>query len=238
MSTVSGVIETSTRPISEPPPQLAGWAGAASAVHAIQRMAIPMTLLLDVARHGSAGHETMTLDFAYNAFTWDGSLDDFPAAPESVHVETRPGFPDGPSLHLPGRPLDPLLWLIGYHAFGDELAPWLSPDHRHRLRRWPSLSGVEIDLDQVRMIAMLGNAFATVDELAAAAHTSPPAARRLVNAFSVAGILRHSTGTPAASTEAETAAKAQPPATAPSQPDARPASTHGLFARLRERWGR
>lgn len=225
MSPESGVVETSDRPITERPPELAGWAGAASAVHAIQQMAIPMTLLLDVAPNGSAAHETITIDFAYHAYEWAGSLGDFPAAPESVHIETRPGIPDAPSIDLPGHSLDPLLWLIGFHAFGDEPAPWLLPDHRYRLRRWPSLSDLTIDLDQVRMIAMLGSAFATADELAAAAHTPPADARRLVNALSVVGILRRSMGAPALDAGA-------------GPREARPTSTHGLFSRLREKWGR
>ena len=87
-------------------------------------------------------------------------------------------LPDAPSFELPGRPLDPLLWSIGLHAFGDEPAPWLVPGYRYRLRRWPALSGIAVDLDQVRMIAMLGNAFATADELAAAARHHASTTRR------------------------------------------------------------
>ena len=210
-----------TRPIVEAPPELAGWAGAATAVHACQVMAVPMTLRLDVA-----GHDVIAIDFAYNAFDWSESLADFPAAPAAVLVETRPGVPDAPTFPLPGRALDPLLWSIGYHAFGEDPAPWLAPGYRYRLRRWPALSGIDIGLDNVRMIAMLGNAFATADELAAAAHTSPRDARRLVNALSVAGLLRRSAG--AAAPEAI------------DQHDLTTASgsrTTGLFARLRERWG-
>ena len=179
---------------------------------------MPMTLRLHVAGHG-----VIAIDFAYNAFEWAHELDPFPESPDSVLVETRVASPDEPSLDLPGRVLDPLLWSIGWHAFGDEPAPWLVDGHRYRLRRWPSLSGIPIDLDEVRMIAMLGSAFASADELAAAAHTPPADARRLVNALSVAGILRRSIGTPALD-----AAPAPSPA---------PAST-GLFSRLREKWGR
>ena len=71
--------------------------------------------------------------------------------------------------------------MIGYTAFGDEPAPWLREGDRYRLRRWPALAELNITLDQVRMTAMLGNAFATADELAAAAHTPPTDARRLVS---------------------------------------------------------
>ena len=216
----SGVV-VGTRPTVEAPPELAGWAGAATAVHACQLMAVPMTLRLDVA-----GHDVIALDFAYNAFDWSESLEDFPVNPASVLVETRPGVPDAPTFELPGRALDPLLWSIGFHAFGDDPAPWLAPGYRYRLRRWPALVGIDIGLDQVRMIAMLGNAFATADELAAAAHTSPRDARRLVNALSVAGLLRRSAVVPAPE--------------AIDQHDLATSTgsrTTGLFSRLRERWG-
>ena len=121
MTTDSGVA-VGTRPTVEAPPELAGWAGAATAVHACQQMAVPMTLRLDVA-----AHDVIAIDFAYNAYEWSVSLDDFPKAPATVLVETRPGVPDAPTLELPGSPLDPLLWSIGLHAFGDEPAPWLVP---------------------------------------------------------------------------------------------------------------
>ncbi len=209
-----------TRPVAEAPPELTGWAGAATAVHACQLMAVPMTLRLDVA-----GHDVIAIDFAYNAYEWSTSLDDFPQHPEAVLVETRPGLVEGPTIVLPGQDLDPLLWSIGYHAFGDDPAPWLVPGNRYRLRRWPSLSGIAVDLDQVRMIAMLGNAFATADELAAATGARVEEARRLINALSVAGILRRSAGAP----PLEEAILTRTPTTS---------GPTGLFARLRQKWGR
>jgi hypothetical protein len=179
-----------------------------------------MTLRLHVADHG-----IIAIDFAYNAYEWSVSLDDFPRAPESVLVETRPATADAPTISLPGQQLDPLLWSIGMNAFGDSPAPWLAPDHRYRLRRWPSLTGIAVSLDQVRMIAMLGNSFATADELAAAAQTPASDARRLVNALSVAGLLRRSAAAPAPDRVLRS--------------DAPVASgTRGLFGRLRQKWGR
>lgn len=221
MSPDSGVV-VGTRPTVEAPPELTGWAGAATAVHACQVMALPITLRLDVA-----GHDVIAIDFAYNAFDWSESLAEFPERPASVLVETRLGLADAPSIELPGRPLDPLLWSIGLHAFGEEPAPWLVPGYRYRLRRWPSLSGIGVDLDRVRMIAMLGNAFATAAELSAAAQTSVGDAQRLINALSVAGILRRSAEAPALEP-----AISHDPGAIPDHP------TAGLFARLRERWGR
>jgi hypothetical protein len=185
-------------------------------------MSMPMTLRLDVA-----GHDVIAIDFAFNAFDWSLPLEEFPEEPATVFVETRLGLPDAPSFELPGRQLDPLLWSIGFHAFGDDPAPWLVPDYRYRLRRWPALSGINIGLDQVRMIAMLGNAFATAEELSAAAHTRPGQAQRLINGLSVAGLLRRSAGAPAPEAVDQTDL-----ATSSGHP------TTGLFARLRERWGR
>lgn len=215
----SGLVAGS-RPADAAPPELSGWAGAATAIHAIQQMTTPMVLRLDIAGRGG-----VTIDFAYNAFDGDLDLDDFPVEPAAVLVETRTKDLDAPpEFELPGRSLDSLLWLIGYHAFGDDPAPWLVDGHRYRLRRWPSLSELSIGLDQVRMTAMLGNAFATATELAAAAQTPPADARRLVNGFSTVGILRRSAGAPPL---IETIRRDGP--------------THpvtGLFARLRERWGR
>lgn len=217
MSPESGVVTGSRETVSAPP-ELSGWAGAATAVHAIQQMAMPMTLTLDVASHG-----VIAIDFPFHAFAWDTSLAEFPLDATSILVETRPAPADQPTIALPGRSLDSLLWTIGYNAFGDEPAPWLREGDRYRLRRWPALADISVTLDQVRMTAMLGNAFATADELAAAAHTPPADARRLVNAFSVTGILRRSSGAPALGSM-------------PAHPAA--AASSGLFARLRERLGR
>ena len=199
-------------------PELTGWAGAATAIHAIQQMTMPMTLRLDVFAHG-----TISIDFPFHAYEWEGALADFPTDPPSVQVETRLGSREQPSIALPGRQLDSLLWLIGYTAFGDEPAPWLRDGDRYRLRRWPSLADIQVNLDQVRMTAMLGNAYATADELATAAHTPPADARRLDNAISVTGILRRSAGAPALGAGVHASGS--------------PASQSGLFSRLRERFG-
>jgi hypothetical protein len=218
MAPETGLAVGSRQTVEPPRPELSGWAGVATAIHAIQQMPTPMTLKLDVAGHG-----LVSIDFPFHAFEWGTPITEFPEHPASVMVETRPASHDQPSIALPGRPLDSLLWLIGYHAFGDQPAPWLREGDRYRLRRWPTLAELSIDLDQVRMTAMLGNAYATADELAAAAHTPPADARRLVNAFSVTGILRRSSGAPALE-QIATARGAD-------------ASRSGLFSRLRDRFG-
>src|ERR1700712_5502960 len=167
-------------------PELSGWAGPATAIHALGQMALPMTLRLHVEAHG-----TMAIDFAHNAYAWTHTLAEFPRVPASVELETSPAPADGSApFALPGRTLDPLLWLIGLNAFGDSPAPWLTEDERFRLRRWPNLTELDVPLDQVRVIAMFGNTFATPHEVAAAANLDVREVNRMVNGFSAMGILR------------------------------------------------
>jgi hypothetical protein len=72
MSPESG-LAVGTRTTVDAPPELAGWAGAATAVHAIQQMPVPMTLRLHVAEHG-----VIAIGFAYNAYEWTHELASFP----------------------------------------------------------------------------------------------------------------------------------------------------------------
>lgn len=200
-------------------PSNAGWAATAIAIHSIRQMPTPMILRLELADFA----QPIVVDFIHHAFDWDQPMSRFPLAPKGVRVETQPTFPGAPPVFaLPGRHLDPLLWLIGYHAYDAARAPWLKADSRYRLTRWPNLSELQLSMDQVRMTAMLGNAFASADELAMAAGTLPAEAQRLVNAFSLLGILRESQEAIApianTTTEAVTASR-------------------GLFSRLREKLG-
>jgi hypothetical protein len=207
-------------------PILSGWGGAATAIHAIRQMVAPMTMRLDVD-----GHDPITIDFQSHAFEWGLTLDEFPARPTSVQLETRPVAAGAPSLiRLPGRTLDPLLWLIGRNAFDGSRAPWLHDGDRYRLSRWPNLAEVGVPLDQVRVIAMLGNTFASAADVAAAAHVSPVDVSRLLNAFSVMGILRRSSGAVSGTTAAVTTAPVAAAVSAGS-----PTASIGLFGRLLEK---
>ncbi|MEO5535948.1 MAG: hypothetical protein ABIR17_12555 [Pseudolysinimonas sp.] len=198
----------------QPLPSTAGWASAAVAIHSVRRIPTPVLLRLDVVGHGS-----LSIDFRHHAYAWDVPLDHFPEAPAAVLVETHPTTEDAPPpFALPGRDLDGLLWLIGRHAFIDEPASWLWADDRYRLTRWPNLAQLPITLDEVRMTAMLGNADATPAELAAAGGVTEAAAQRVVNAFSLMGILRASAVAPAPVAEPQV-------------------QVSGLFARLKARLG-
>lgn len=212
--------ETRPAPLEEhaQAPVTAGWAGAAMAIHAVQRRADSMYLRLDVSGHG-----LLSIDFRHHAFEWGTPLELVPEDPATVLVETHPTFPGAPALFaLPGRDLDPLLWLIGRAAFGEDPAPWLESGRRYRIVRWPSLSELPITLDQVRMTSMLGNGFATAEELARAAGVTEAEAQRTMNAYALLGILR----------AAPEAPPAEPAAAPPAPPEPR-----GFLARLRLRLG-
>lgn len=196
-------------------PTTAGWASAAMAVHAVRRMPDPVLLRLDVIGSGS-----VTIDPRFHAWAGEFALADFPVDPPAVVIETRPAPPDGrPVFDLPGDDLDGLLWRIGTAAFGDAPATWRWPDDRYHLTRWPSLAQLPITVDEVRMLAMLANAFASPAELADAAGCELAAAERVVNGLSLIGIL-------------ETSSAAPPPQPAPPRH-----ATRGLLRRLRDRLG-
>lgn len=198
-------------------PLTEGWAGAAMAIHAVQRRPDSMYLRLDVSGHG-----LLSIDFRHHAYDWGTPLELVPERPATVLVETHPTFPGAPALFaLPGRDLDPLLWIIGRAAFGDAPAPWLEAGRRYRLARWPGLSELSITLDQVRMTSMLGNGFATAHELAAAAGVTPAEAQRTMNAYALLDILRAAPDAPSS----------------PAPVAAESATRRGLFARLRSRLG-
>jgi hypothetical protein len=196
-----------------------GWAAAATAVHAVRLVAAPVVLQLAVA-----GHAAILIDVRYRAFEWDVPLDRFPVGADAVIVHTEPLDPDAPPLFdLPGRDLDGLLWTMGLHAFGEDPAGWMRPGDRHRLARWPNFTELAHTPEQLRMTAMLGNAFLTADELADAAGTRVGEAQRLLNALGLMDGLRSAAGDVA------------PP---PTMRHGRTAKGRGLFARLRDRLGR
>jgi len=197
-----------------------GWTGAAIAVRSI--LQIPTPLLLRLA---PTGVDPLYIDFRYHAFTWTVPLAQFPPDPAVVDVETEPAPPGSPPLfELPGKNLDTLLWAIGLHAFNGASASWLRGGDRYRLKRWPNFTELPHSIDQMRMTALLGNAFFSVEELAVAAETSVENARRLTNALSLMGVLKD------ADVEAAAAPVAQIQAESGQE-------SNSLFRRLRNRLG-
>jgi len=195
-----------------------GWTTAAIAVHSILQISVPMFLRLQ-----PEGYGPIVIDFRHHAFVWATSLANFPAEPATVHVETEPtSYEEPPIFLLPGSDLDRLLWVMGLNSFQDARAFWLRPGDRYRLLRWPDLAGLDHSVDQMQMIALLGNVALSVDELAQTAGVPLAQAQRLINALSLMGVLE-------SAVEARIASLAQ---------DAPATSTHrSLFSRLREKLG-
>jgi hypothetical protein len=210
------MVDTSVSTGAPGAPFAAGWASAATAVHGIRSFTTPMLLALE-----PAGLPPIVIDPRHRAFAWSLPISDFPAAPESVSVATQAVTPDAPpAFPLPGRPLDALLWMIGRTAFADEAAPWLVHGDRYRLSRWPNLTDLPHDSDELTMIAVLANGWASVPELAVATGVPRRVAQRLVNALALMDLLR--------------VLEPEPDAAPPLRPRT---ERRGLFARLRDRLG-
>jgi hypothetical protein len=199
-------------------PVTVGWTEAAMAVMSVMSLNTPVHLKMHIEMHGP-----LLIDFRHNAFSWSTPLHLFPVDAVHTGLETVPtGADDAPYFELPGQNLDELLWEMGINSFGGAHAYWLSPDERYKLTRWPNLTQHTHTLSQVRMIAVLGNGYASTAELAAFAGVDVSEAQRLINALSLMRILSRSAAAPAPALVAPTAA----------------AKRRSLFDRLRKRLGR
>mgnify|MGYP001806588732 CR=1 FL=1 len=182
-------------PLSPPPPSPPGWTGAAMAVHAVRRMPTPMVVSLQ-----PDGLEPMLIDMRGYVYQWSEPLDSFPAAPATVLIGTRaireaePAFAGDDFVEHPpafaGAPLEPLLWLIGTHAFDGARASWLRSGDRYRLYRWPDFGLLPMSDDQRRIVKASASGFMVVEKLAQRAKVEIVEAQRVVNALSLMGLLR------------------------------------------------
>jgi hypothetical protein len=199
-------------------PVTVGWTHAAMAVYSVLRLNTPVNLTMHIEMHGP-----VLIDFRHHAFSWSTPLEQFPVDAVHTGLETEPTSADAPPIfELPGQDLDGLLWEMGINSFGGAAAYWLPPDERYKLTRWPNLTRHAHNVSQTKMIAVLGNTYATTTELAALAGVEHSDAQRLVNALSLMRILSRSAVAPAAPVIKETAA----------------AKRQSLFSRLRTRLGR
>jgi hypothetical protein len=209
----------------EPPPQqpgsypvTVGWTQAAIAVSSVMVLKTPVNLKMQIELHGP-----LLIDFGRHAFSWSTPLEHFPVDAVHTGLETLIAGPDAPPLfELPGKDLDGLLWEMGINSFDGKPAFWLSADERYRLTRWPNLTHHSHNMAQVKMIAVLGNAYVSTSELATYAGVEEEEAQRLVNALSLMRILSRSAVAPAA----------------PVAPEMIAAQKQSLFGRLRKRMGR
>jgi hypothetical protein len=199
-------------------PVTVGWTHAAIAVHSVLRLDTPVILRMHIEMHGP-----LLIDFRHNAFSWSTPLEIFPVDAVHTGIETEPTTADAPPVfELPGQDLDDLLWEMGINSFGGAPAYWLPPGERYRLTRWPNLTRHRHTMQQMQMMAVLGNTYVTTSELATVAGVEESAAQRLINTLSLMGILYRSTAAPAAEVAAPTAATKR----------------QSLFGRLRKRLGR
>jgi hypothetical protein len=199
-------------------PVTVGWTQAAMAVYSVLRLNTPVNLRMLIEMHGP-----LLIDFRNHAFSWSTPLDQFPVDAVHTRLETEPTDADAPPyFELPGQDLDDLLWEMGINAFGGAPAYWLPPDERYKLTRWPNLTRHSHNLRQMRMMAVLGNTYASTAELAQLAGVEELEAQRLINALSLMRILSRSSVAVAVAVPTQTAA----------------AKRQSLFARLRKRLGR
>jgi hypothetical protein len=199
-------------------PVTVGWTHAAMAVYSVLRLNTPVNLKMLIEMHGP-----LLIDFRHHAFSWSTPLEYFPIDAVHTRLETEPTSEDAPPyFELPGQDLDDLLWEMGINSFGGAPAYWLPKDERYKLTRWPNLTRHSHNLRQMKMMAVLGNTYASTSELAALAGVEESEAQRLINALSLMRILSRSSAAPATEVAPPTAA----------------ATRKSLFGRLLKRLGR
>lgn len=168
-----------------PAPGSDGWAGAATAIHAIRQ--IPRPILISLT---PKGYSSIAIDPRSNEYVWNVPLAEFPTDPGSVLVGTYPIEGDAPGLGGTRLGIDPLLWMIGLNAFPDSLATWLRAGDKFRLKWWPDFDLVPHTPTQARIVKTVVKSMMTVEKLATLAKVEQPEAQQVVNALSLMGALR------------------------------------------------
>ena len=172
----------------------AAWDQIAVALYSIVQNSAPA-----VAEIRVENLDMIRIDFRFRAYNSRIPLEQVSAngsriAIRSTLVEAfRP-----PIVNLPGESLDKLFWFIGSQAFHGTGAPWLKPEDRYRLRRWPNFTELNHAVADMRAAAAIGNCFLNAAELASAAGISVESAIRTLNAYSLMGLLEIQTDKTAA----------------------------------------
>ncbi|MGV8852249.1 MAG: DUF2510 domain-containing protein [Rhodoglobus sp.] len=189
------------------------WAQVADAITIASSNAQPTVLAIT-----SSSFPMLVIDVFERSYWWKAEITDFPTAPVSInirsHVRDEVIMPTGA-----GFDLSALLWMVGLNGYAHAPAPWLADGARYRLRRWPNITILPHDEDQLRMTSILSHAPLSANELAAIAETEPRSAHALIAALSLMNILRVLPG----ASDNETGAPTPTPA------------PRGFFARLRGR---
>jgi len=178
-----------------------GWAGAAMAIQSIRQIAKPILISLS-----PAGYKSIAIDLRTNMYVWAVPLTEFPADPGEVRVGTYPIAGDDPGLAGSQLGIDPLLWMIGLHAYPLGPASWLRPGDKFRLKWWPDFDLLPHTPTQALLIKKLAGSMMTVDKLAKIAKVDQLEAQQVVNALSLMGALRR--------LESKNSAPMQPPTSA------------------------
>lgn len=161
-----------------------GWAGIAFALHSA--ISCPQPVQVTVSFPSASELTVNTFDHSY---VWRDEPHELPRLDGPAEIVFEPC--DTSAEH--GRNLDGLLWRISAEAFADRTAPWMHADDLYRLDRWPNLTTIQPELDDMRQAAMLANGMFTVDELAGFSDRSFAATRSLINALSLMNTLKVAT---------------------------------------------
>ncbi len=95
---------------------------------------------------------------------------------------------EAPPSHRSHNPAVELCWFAGYHA-GTQLAPWLNPTARFRIKRWPDFGLIRPLPSQIRCTATLATSALTLNEIASRARLSMEEAIRTLNALAACELL-------------------------------------------------
>ena len=189
------------------------WAEVASTVNNALMQAAPVVITVTVGPR-----EMLQIDIPRYTFEWPRPLDEFPGDASGLSIWTQAAADPSPRANN----LEGLLWTLGNNAFQGRPASWLAEGKRVRLARWPNMPRHMHTMHQMYMLAVLGNAYFTAAELAAAAKSTETEAQDLINALSLMQLLKYSSEAP--------------PVVIPVAEEPKP--NQGLFARLRARLGR
>jgi hypothetical protein len=152
----------------------------------------------------------IVIDLRYLKYDWALSIERFPLSPGYVEIGTHYLDEDPRELSARARGVDPLLWMIGLHAFAGSRASWLRPGDKYKLKWWPDLDVMPHTPEQAKVVKTLAGGLMTVEKLAAKAKVPVDVAQDVVNALSLLHALRR--------VEGAGAAPALPPASADFQP--------------------
>jgi len=210
-------------PTNAPPPET-GWGAVAIALRSALISGEPVRVTVALP-----DRTVLTVNTFDHSYTWLDEPDDLPRDVDGARI----GFARSELTSAgQGRSLDGLLWRISMTAFPDRAAPWLQPDDLYRMQRWPNLTTINPELDDMRQAAMLANGMFTVEELAGFSDRRLQPTRSLINALSLMNTLKV-----AAPRETNVFAPAVPAGGTAHAHAHAPARRIGLFQRLRDRLG-